>query len=155
MTDGEMILVAGALLALAIGAVLLADRLRVPGLVLFLGLGMLIGSDGLGWIDFNDAELTRTIGVIAVSLILFEGGLVAGWPELRPVIGTAVSLAIVGTIVTALIAGFAAAWIFDLSTLEGLLVGAMVAATDGAAIFAVLRGSAQHREDREIGRAHV
>jgi len=78
MTDGEMILVAGALLALAIGAVLLADRLRVPGLVLFLGLGMLIGSDGLGWIDFNDAELTRTIGVIAVSLILFEGGLVAG-----------------------------------------------------------------------------
>jgi potassium/hydrogen antiporter len=145
MTDGEMILVAGALLALGIGAVLVADRLRVPGLVLFLGLGMLIGSDGLGWIDFNDAELTRTIGIIAVSLILFEGGLVSGWPELRPVLGTAISLAIVGTIVTALIAGFAAAWIFDLSTLEGLLVGAMVAATDGAAIFAVLRDSALER----------
>jgi cell volume regulation protein A len=106
---------------------------------------MLIGSDGLGWIDFDNAELTRTIGVIAVSLILFEGGLVSGWPELRPVLGTAISLAVVGTLVTALIAGFAAAWIFDLSTLEGLLVGAMIAATDGAAIFAVLRGSALER----------
>jgi cell volume regulation protein A len=145
MSDGELILVAGALLALGIGAVLVADRLRVPGLVLFLGLGMLIGSDGLGWIDFDNAELTRTIGVIAVSLILFEGGLVSGWPELRPVFVPAVSLALVGTLVTALVAGFAAAWIFDLSTLEGLLVGAMIAATDGAAIFAVLRGSALER----------
>jgi potassium/hydrogen antiporter len=145
MSDGQLILVAGTLLALGIAAVLVADRLRVPGLVLFLGLGMLIGSDGLGWIEFDNAELTRTIGVIAVSLILFEGGLVSGWPELRPVLGTAVSLALVGTLVTALVAGFAAAWIFDLSTLEGLLVGAMIAATDGAAIFAVLRGSALER----------
>src|SRR2546425_1896652 len=145
MSDGELILVAGALLALGIGAVLVADRLRVPGLVLFLGLGMLIGSDGLGWIDFDSAELTRTIGVIAVSLILFEGGLVSSWREFRPVLAPAVSLALVGTLVTALVAGFAAAWIFDLSTLEGLLVGAMIAATDSAAIFAVLRGSALER----------
>jgi potassium/hydrogen antiporter len=150
MSDGQLILVAGALLALGIACVLVADRLRVPGLVLFLGLGMLIGSDGLGWIDFDNAELTRTIGVIAVSLILFEGGLVSGWRELRPVIFTAISLALVGTLVTALVAGFAAAWIFDLSTLEGLLVGAMIAATDGAAIFAVLRGSAL---DRRLARA--
>ena len=145
MSDGELILVAGALLALGIGAVLVADRLRVPGLVLFLGLGMLIGSDGLGWIDFDNAELTRTIGVIAVSLILFEGGLVSSWREFRPVLAPAVSLAIVGTLATALIAGFAGARIFVLSTLDGLLDGAMIAATDSAAIFAVLRGSALER----------
>ena len=75
MSDAELILVAGALLAAGIGASLLAGRLRLPGLVLFLALGMAIGSDGIGWIDFDDYELARTIGVIALALILFEGGL--------------------------------------------------------------------------------
>ncbi len=145
MSDGQLILTAGALLALGITAVLVADRLRVPGLVLFLALGMVIGSDGLNWIDFNDVELTRRIGVIALALILFEGGLTAGWQSIRPVLPTAVSLAFVATLITAVIAGMAAAWIFDLSTLEGLLVGGTVAATDGAAIFALLRGSTLER----------
>ena len=65
----------------------------MPGLVLFLGLGMLVGSDVLGWIYFDDAELARTIGVGAVALILFEGGLVSGWRELRPVLVPSLSLA--------------------------------------------------------------
>ena len=93
MSDGELLLTAGALLALALASILLAERLRVPGLLLFLGLGMLVGSDVLGWIDFDDAELARTIGVGAVALILFEGGLVSGWRELRPVLVPSLSLA--------------------------------------------------------------
>jgi potassium/hydrogen antiporter len=145
VSDGELILVAGALATVGIASVLVADRLRVPGLVLFLGLGMLIGSDGLDWIDFDDAELARTIGVVALALILFEGGLAAGWDAIRPVLAPAASLAIAATVITAVVAGFAAAWIFDLSTLEGLLVGATIAATDGAAIFALLRGSTLKR----------
>ncbi len=120
---------------------LLADRLRVPGLLLFLALGMLAGSEGIGGIHFDDAELARTLGTIALVLILFEGGLTAGWSEVRPVLGTAASLATIGTAVTAVIAGFAAKLLFDLSTLEGMLVGAAIAATDSAAIFAVLRRS--------------
>jgi cell volume regulation protein A len=139
--DAELILIAGGLLAAGIFGALLADRVRVPGLLLFLGLGMLAGSQGIGGIDFDDAELARTLGTIALILILFEGGLTAGWKEIRPVLGTAVSLATVGTLVTAIIAGFAAKLIFDLSTLEGMLVGAAIAATDSAAIFAVLRRS--------------
>ena len=115
--------------------------MRIPGLLLFLGLGMLAGSQGIGGIDFSNAELARTLGTIALVLILFEGGLTSGWSEIRPVLGTAASLATVGTLVTALIAGFAAKLIFDLSTLEGMLVGAAIAATDTAAIFAVLRRS--------------
>src|SRR4051794_31703398 len=137
MSDGVLLLATGAVLAVALGASLLASRVRVPGLVLVLGVGMAIGSDGAGWIHFDDYELAETIGVIALALILFEGGLAAGIGEIRPVIGPALSLAVVGTLLTAVVAGFAATWLFALSTLEGLLVGSIVASTDGAAIFAL------------------
>ncbi|HET7120161.1 MAG TPA: potassium/proton antiporter [Solirubrobacterales bacterium] len=139
--DAELILIAGVLLAAGIFGALLADRVRVPSLLLFLGLGMLAGSEGLGGIEFTNNELARTLGTIALVLIIFEGGLTAGWSEIRPVLGTAASLATIGTALTAVIAGFAAKLIFDLSTLEGMLVGAAIAATDSAAIFAVLRRS--------------
>ena len=139
--DAELILVAGALLAAGIVGALLADRIRIPGLLLFLGLGMLAGSEGIGGIEFDDAELARTLGTIALILILFEGGLTAGWSEIRPVLGTAASLATVGTVVTAVVTGLAAMLIFDLGTLDGMIVGAAIAATDSAAIFAVLRRS--------------
>jgi cell volume regulation protein A len=139
--DADLILIGGALLAAGIAGALLAERMRIPGLLLFLGLGMLAGSEGIGGIEFSNTELARTLGTIALVLILFEGGLTAGWSEIRPVLGTAISLATIGTVLTALGAGFAAAWIFGLSTLEGMLVGAAVAATDSAAIFAVLRRS--------------
>lgn len=145
-----MILVAGALMAAGLAASLAAGRLRVPGLVLFLGLGMAIGSDGLGWIDFSDYRLARTIGIIALSLILFEGGLNAGFESIRPVLAPALSLAVVGTLVTALIAGLAATWLFDLSLLQRLLLGSIVASTDGAAIFALVRDS---RLKRRVARS--
>src|ERR671923_1955824 len=150
MSEGELILVAGALLAGGIAASLVASRVRLPGLLLFLALGMLIGSDGTGWINFGgseaDYELARTVGVVALGLILFEGGLSAGFGEIRSVLRPALSLALVGTFITAAIAGLAAAWLFeDFGTLEGLLVGSIVASTDGAAIFALLRGSTLRR----------
>jgi cell volume regulation protein A len=122
-----------------------AGRLRVPGLLLFLFLGMAIGSDGLGWIDFNNYKLARLIGIIGLALILFEGGLTSGLLEIRPVLAPALSLAILGTIITAVVTGFAAVWLFDLSTLDGLLLGSVLCATDGAAIFALLRGSTLKR----------
>jgi potassium/hydrogen antiporter len=150
MEDGTLILVAGSLLALGIGASLLAGRLRVPGLVLFLLLGMLIGSDGLGLIDFggseHDVELARTIGIIALTLILFEGGLAAGWSEIRPVLRGALPLATIGTLVTAVVTGLAAHWLLELTVLESLLLGAVIASTDSAAIFSVLRGSSIERK---------
>ncbi|MGZ4278969.1 MAG: potassium/proton antiporter, partial [Solirubrobacteraceae bacterium] len=145
MTDGQLILVAGALLAAGLLAALAAGRLRVPGLLLFLFLGMAIGSDGLGLIAFNDYERARTIGIIALALILFEGGLTAGLLEVRPVLAPAISLATIGTVLTAALTGLAAAALFDLSTSQGLLLGAVLASTDGAAIFALLRGSTLRR----------
>src|ERR687898_3663123 len=111
MSDAELIFVAGALLAVGIAAAKVADRVRIPGLLLFVGLGMLVGSDGPGGVEFDDYELTRTLGTIGLVLILFEGGLSAGWREIRPVVGSAISLALVGTAVTAAIAGVAATWL--------------------------------------------
>src|SRR5215213_10037902 len=145
MSDGELILVAAALLAAGIGASLLASRIRLPGLLLFLAVGMAIGSDGLDWIDFDDYELARTIGIVALALILFEGGLIAGFDEIRPVLRPSVGLALLGTIATAAICGWTAVWLFDLDPLEGLLLGSIIASTDGAATFALLRGSTLER----------
>src|SRR3954451_3931701 len=145
MGEDELILVSGALLAAGLAAALVAGRVRVPSLALFLGLGMAIGTDGLGLIDFGDYELARRIGIIALALILFEGGLTSGLAEVRPVLGPALGLATVGTFLTAVIAGLAGAWLFGFSTLEGLLLGSVVAATDGAAIFAILRQSTLRR----------
>jgi cell volume regulation protein A len=150
MSDGELILVAAALLAAGIGASLLASRIRLPGLLLFLAVGMAIGSDGTGWIDFGassgDYEVARTIGVVALALILFEGGLTAGYDEIRPVLRPSLGLAIVGTLGTCVICGFAASWLLDLPTLEGMLIGAIISSTDGAAIFALLRESTLRRK---------
>jgi cell volume regulation protein A len=143
--EGVVILAAGGLLALGLVASLAAGRLRIPGLVLFLGVGMALGSDGLDAIAFSDYHLARTIGVIALALILFEGGLAAGLPEIRPVVGSALSLALVGTLLTAVVTGLAAYLLLDFTLLEGLLVGSIVSATDGAAIFALLRGSTLKR----------
>jgi potassium/hydrogen antiporter len=106
---------------------------------------MLVGSDGLGWIDFTDYHLAENIGVVALALILFEGGLTAGWGEIRPVLRPALSLALLGTLITAVVTGLTASWLFEFSTIEGLLLGSIVASTDGAAVFSLLRGSGLRR----------
>ncbi len=146
MDDGRVLLIVGALLAVALLASLIAGRFRVPGLLVFLGIGMAVGTDGLGLIEFNDYARARDVGIVALVLILFEGGLASGWGEIRPVFVPAISLAFVGTFTTALITGLAAAMLLDLSTLNGLLLGSIVAVTDSAAIFAALRGSTLRRK---------
>jgi len=108
-------------------------------LVAFLVLGMLLGSDGPGGIGFDDAELAREVGIIGLALILFEGGLQTSWRRLRAVAAPAAMLSTVGVVVTALLVGVAAQALFDLSWLESILLGAVVASTDAAAVFATLR----------------
>jgi potassium/hydrogen antiporter len=143
--DAHLILLAGVLLAVGVGASLLASALRVPALVLFLGVGVAVGSEGLGWIYLNDYRLTRLIGTVALVAILYEGGIQTGFRKLRPVLAPAASLAVVGTALTAVVTGLVAAWLFDLSIGEGLLLGAILSPTDGAAVFALLRGVPMHR----------
>src|SRR5215207_4601234 len=106
---------------------------------------MLVGSDGLGLLHFDDFELAESVGVVALALILFEGGLTAGWGEIRPVFRPAIALALPGTLITALVTGLAASWLFGFSLVEGLLLGSIVASTDGAAVFSLLRGAGLRR----------
>ncbi|HEY6693574.1 MAG TPA: potassium/proton antiporter [Solirubrobacteraceae bacterium] len=146
MNEGQIALVTGVLLAAGLAASLAAGRLRMPGLVLVLTLGMVIGSDGLELINFDDFELAQSVGVVLLAFILFEGGLSAGFDEIRPVLRTSIALATLGTLGTAALTAVAAGLLFDeLEPLEALLLGSTVAATDAAAVFAVLRGSTLRR----------
>src|SRR4051794_41237257 len=100
---------------------------------------MLLGSDGPGGIEFDDAELARQVGTIGLGLILYEGGLQTSWRRLRQVAVPAALLSTVGVVVSALLTGVAAHVLFDLSWLEAILLGAVVSSTDAAAVFATLR----------------
>jgi cell volume regulation protein A len=140
-----VILAVGGLLGASVAVSLVASRLRIPGLLLFLGIGLAVGSDGAGWISFDDYGLARDIGLGALALILFDGGLNVGWSQIRGVLGTSLRLAVVGTAVVAVVTGVVAVAVLGLSPLEGLLLGSMLASTDSAAVFGLLRGSTLRR----------
>ena len=143
--EGELLLGVGAVLLLAVTGAFLAQRSGVPLLVAFLGLGMLLGSEGPGGIDFDDPELARAVGVVGLAAILFEGGLTTAWRGLRPVIAPAFMLGTLGVAVTSLVTGGAAYLLFDVSAATALLVGAVCGSTDAAAVFATLRFTALRR----------
>lgn len=111
----------------------------VPVLLLFLAVGMLGGSDGIGGIYFDDPQLTKFIGAIALCFILFSGGLDTRWGDIKPVIWQGVLLSSMGVILTALLVGLFVSLVTNLSLLEGLLLGSIVSSTDAAAVFSILR----------------
>src|SRR3954452_7105786 len=135
MDEGLILLLVGAILLASIVVALFASRTGVPTLVAFLALGMLLGSDGLGGIAFDDAELARSVGVVALCAILYEGGLSTSWRRLRQVVVPAALLSTVGVVVTALLTGAAAYALFELSWLGSVLLGAVVASIDAPARF--------------------
>ena len=135
----EQILIAGGVLLVAVASAVATRRARFPLLVTFLGLGMLLGSEGVGGIYFDDAELARSIGIVGLIAILFEGGLTTEWRDVRPVVGPAFLLSTVGVVVTMAVTGVAANLLFDFSWTESFLLGAVVGSTDAAAVFATLR----------------
>ena len=135
----QIVLVSAALLFASVLASRASSRIGVPALLLFLGVGMLAGSDGPGGIAFADAELTAQVGSTALAFILFSGGLDTRWSLVRPVLLPGLSLSTVGVLVTAAVVGLAASAIFSISPLVGLLMGVIVAPTDAAAVFGVLR----------------
>lgn len=114
-------------------------RLGIPTLLLFLAIGVLVGSEGLGLVDFNDAQLAQTIGIISLNYILFSGGFDTRWKSIRPVIAKGVVLSTLGVLLTAGLVGLVVWYFTSFSWLEALLLGAIVSSTDAAAVFSILR----------------
>lgn len=145
--DG-LIVLGGSLLLIAILSSTLSARVGVPGLVLFMGIGMLAGEDGLGGLAFDEYPLAHAIGTLALVLILFDGGLRTPWRAFRLAWKPALSLSTLGVILTSGITGLAASWILGVPLLVGLLLGSIVGSTDAAAVFAVLRGQGLDLKER-------
>lgn len=134
-----ILIVAAGLLLVSVLISKISDRSGIPALLLFLGIGMLAGSDGLGGIHFDDPALAQFIGIVALNLILFAGGLDTDWKDVRPVLKHGVALSTLGVLITALIVGIAAQYLLGFTLYQGLLLGAIVSSTDAAAVFSILR----------------
>src|SRR5215471_1714622 len=129
------ILLGAALVMAGILSSLLALRFGAPLLLVFLLIGMLAGDSGLGHIEFNDVRNTYLVGSVALALILFDGGLRTRFQNIRTVLAPSMVLATVGVLLTAVITAPVARYALDLNWTEALLVGAVVASTDAAAVF--------------------
>ena len=139
MLDASIaILIAAALVVAAGFSTVLAYRFGAPMLLVFLGLGLLVGEDGLG-IQFDDASLAYQIGSLALAVILFDSGFGTKLSSLRKAAVPAVVLATLGVLITAGLVGAAAHVIFRLPWLQSLLLGAIISSTDAAAVFFLLR----------------
>jgi cell volume regulation protein A len=133
------LIVAAALLLLSVVSSKISDRFGVPTLLVFLVIGMLAGSDGPGGIYFDDPALTQQVGIVALSIILFSGGLDTHWRAVSRTLKESLVLATLGVLLTAGVMAAFAMLALRLSWLEAFLLGAIVSSTDAAAVFSILR----------------
>ncbi|MBU8908781.1 potassium/proton antiporter [Desertibacillus haloalkaliphilus] len=134
------ILLGALLLIVGVLTTKFSSRLGVPALVLFIIVGMIAGSDGLGLIYFDNPQFAQLVGILALVIILFEGGLQTKWTTVRPVARPALLLATLGVLITTAVVAVAAKFVLGVTWLEGFLFGAIVGSTDAAAVFAALKG---------------
>ena len=140
MATIDILLLIGALLIIiSIIFAKLFHNIGIPTLLIFIVVGMLAGSEGIGGIYFNDAILARSIGTIALVLILFAGGLDTKWSESKVLFKPALTLATIGVFMTAILVGLCVMLVFKTSFLWGFLVGSIISSTDAAAVFSILR----------------
>ena len=135
----NILLVGSILLFISLIAGKTTSRFGVPVLILFLAIGMLAGSEGIGGIYFDNPRTAQFIGIIALNFILFSGGIDTDWESVKPVLWKGVSLSTLGVLLTAVSVGIFVWLITDFSIYEGLLLGSIVSSTDSAAVFSILR----------------
>ncbi|MCE9662335.1 potassium/proton antiporter [Halomonas sp. M5N1S17] len=147
-TINTLFLLSGFLIALSVLASRLSSMVGLPLLLIFLGLGMLAGEEGVLGIQFDDYSMAFLIGHLALAMILLDGGLRTRLKTFRVGFKPALSLATFGVFVTSALVGVIAMWVFDLTIVQGLLVGAIVGSTDAAAVFSMLSGRGVHLNER-------
>lgn len=135
----ENILLAGSVLLILSIVASKSTRWGIPSLLLFLLVGMLAGSEGVGGIVFDDYAVSRFIGNVALVLILFSGGLDTRFGDIKPILRRGILLSTIGVVVTALLVGSFVQLITPLGWLESFLLGAIISSTDAASVFAILR----------------
>ncbi|MGW0499286.1 potassium/proton antiporter [Streptomyces sp. NPDC003007] len=135
----QLLLVCSLVLLIAVAAVRISSRSGLPSLLVYLGIGVAMGQDGVGDIHFDNAELTQVIGYAALVVILAEGGLGTKWKETKPVLPSASVLALAGVAVSVGVTASAAHYLIGLEWRQALIIGAVVSSTDAAAVFSVLR----------------
>ncbi|MFF5184002.1 potassium/proton antiporter [Streptomyces sp. NPDC000345] len=135
----QLLLVCSLVLLVAVAAVRISSRSGLPSLLVYLGIGVLMGQDGIGDIQFDNAELTQVIGYAALVVILAEGGLGTKWKEVGPALPAASVLALAGVAVSVGVTAAGAHYLTGLEWRQALIIGAVVSSTDAAAVFSVLR----------------
>lgn len=144
----QLVLLIGVLFLLSVLATTISTRVGLPLLLVFLGLGMLAGEDGPGGIRFNDVQTSYMIGTVALTVILFNGGLCTDMGSFRVGLRPALWLATVGVVITTGLTGLAAIWLLDLHWMQGMLIGAIVGSTDAAAVFSILNSKGLYLKQR-------
>lgn len=135
----NIMLICGLVLLISITASKVLYKFGVPILLIFIILGMIFGSDGIGGINFTDYSLTNQICSMALVFIMFYGGFGTNWNVAKPSIKPALLMSTAGVIITTVLTGIFAWFILKVNILEGLLIGAVVSSTDAASVFAILR----------------
>jgi len=139
MISEQFILFGSILLFICIIISKTSHRLGIPSLLFFLLIGMLAGSEGIGGFYFDNPSITQFIGIVALVIILFSGGLDTKFSEIRPILGQGLTLATIGVFITAMITGIFLNWLLHIPILESLLIGSIISSTDAAAIFAIFK----------------
>ncbi|MBO8199691.1 potassium/proton antiporter [Streptomyces smyrnaeus] len=134
----QLLLFSALVLLIAVAAVRLSSRSGLPSLLVYLGIGIAIGQDGIGF-AFSDAALTQVLGYAALVVILAEGGLSTKWRDIRPAVPAAAVLSTFGVAISVTVTALAAHYLIGLDWQASLLMGAVVSSTDAAAVFSVLR----------------
>lgn len=114
-------------------------KFGVPTLLLFLGIGMLAGTDGIGGINFDNPKIAQFIGIVSLNFILFSGGLDTNWNSVKPILKEGMILSTLGVLLTALTLGTFVWLVTDFTIYESMLLGSIVSSTDAAAVFSILR----------------
>ena len=135
----DLMIISGLVLLISITSSKLLYKFGVPILLIFIILGMLFGSDGVVGIYFSDYELTKELCSIALVMIMFYGGFGTNWNMAKPSAIPSILMSTLGVLITATLTGLFANFILGTTLLEGLLIGAVVASTDAASVFAILR----------------